>query len=360
MTATVTDPRRVPATRVERVRAWVALAKPRIIELLLVTAVPAMVLAGDGWPGTWLVIATVVGGTLSAGGANAINNYVDRDIDGHMRRTRHRPLPAHRVAPREALVVGAVLGTAGLVLLALAVNLAAALLSTGALAFYVLVYSMYLKRNTPHNIVIGGAAGGVPVLVGWAAVTGTVALPAWVMFAIVFFWTPPHFWALSLRFRADYERAGVPMLSVVAGERVTVLQIGWYTTLLAGVSLLLHPAAGLGWLYLGTAAALGGYFLIEAVRLARDPRRAMLFFRLSNTHLGLLFVALAVDVALFEPAAPSRIVFWVAAGVAVLGQIGVLATTRPLPRRMLEILWMLLPAAGTAALLVAAWRSLGG
>ena len=293
---TLTDPRRAPFGLIERIRAYMLLAKLRIIELLLITTVPAMVLAADGWPGWWLVAATLAGGTLSAGGANAINNFVDRDIDSRMRRTRHRPLPAHRVGPREALVVGIGLGVAGFVLLWAAVNLAAALLSTGALLFYVLVYSMGLKRTTPHNIVIGGAAGAVPVLVGWAAVTGTVELPAWILFAVIFAWTPPHFWALSLRYREDYERAGVPMLPVVVGERNTTAQIFLYSVAVAGLSLLLHPVAGLGTIYLMAAAVLGAWFVVDALRLTRDPRRAMLLFRNSNLYLALLFAAMALDV----------------------------------------------------------------
>jgi protoheme IX farnesyltransferase len=292
----ITDPRGAPVTFAERARGWVALTKPRIIELLLITTVPAMILAAGGWPGTWLVAATLVGGTLSAGGANAINNYVDRDIDAHMRRTRHRPLPSHRVGPRDALVVGVVLGASGFAWLTVLVNLTAAALATGALAFYVAVYSLYLKRRTSQNIVIGGAAGAVPVLVGWAAVTGGVSLPAWVMFAIVFSWTPPHFWALAIRFEDDYRRAGVPMLPVVAGVATTTYQIAVYAVLLAGVSLLLHPVAGLGWVYLAAAAALGTGFVVEAVRLRRDPGRAMQVFQFSNVYLTLLFSALALDV----------------------------------------------------------------
>jgi protoheme IX farnesyltransferase len=221
---------------------------------------------------------------------------VDRDIDARMRRTRHRPLPSHRVGPTEALVVGTALGTAGFILLAVVVNFLAALLSTAALLFYVLVYSMLLKRSTSHNIVIGGAAGAVPVLVGWAAVTGTVGLPAWILFAIIFAWTPPHFWALSLRYRADYERAGVPMLPVVAGERNTAAQILLYAVLLVGLSLLLHPVAGLGTVYLAAAGTLGGWFIADAARLAKDIRRAMILFRNSNLYLALLFAAIALDV----------------------------------------------------------------
>jgi protoheme IX farnesyltransferase len=292
----ITDPRGAPKTAGERVRAWVALTKPRIIELLLVTTVPAMILAAGGWPGTWLVAATLIGGTLSAGGANAINNYVDRDIDAHMRRTRHRPLPAHRVPPREALSVGAILGAAGFVWLAVAVNLPAALLSTGALAFYVLVYTMLLKRSTSQNIVIGGAAGAVPVLVGWAAVTGTLALPAWVLFAVIFYWTPPHFWALALRFEDDYRAAGVPMLPVVAGARATSIQILLYAVLLTGISLALFPVAGMGWVYLVAASLLGAWFVFEAVRLYRNRARAMVVFQFSNVYLTMLFAAVALDV----------------------------------------------------------------
>ncbi|MCJ7725973.1 MAG: heme o synthase, partial [Acidimicrobiia bacterium] len=198
---TITDPRRAPRTLGQRLRAYVALTKPRIIELLLITTVPAMLVAEQGWPDTWLVVLTVVGGTLSAGGANAINNVVDRDIDAKMRRTRHRPLPAHRVDVKEGLAVGLVLGAAGFVILWLGANLAAAALATGALGFYVLVYTMVLKRTTTQNIVIGGAAGAIPAVVGWTAVTGSPDLASWVMFGIVFAWTPAHFWALAIRFR---------------------------------------------------------------------------------------------------------------------------------------------------------------
>lgn len=296
MTVTISDPRRVPATLGRRIRGWVALTKPRIVELLLVTTVPAMILAARGWPGTWLVAATLAGGTMSAGGANAINNYLDRDIDAEMRRTRHRPLPAHRVAPREALAVGVTLGLGGFAWLAGLVNLVAALLSTGALAFYVGVYTLYLKRSTSHNIVIGGAAGAVPVLVGWAAVTGSLDLPAWILFAVVFYWTPAHFWALALRFEDDYRRAGVPMLPVAAGADATARQIVLYALALAGITLSLHPVAGLGWPYLAGASLLGGAFLVEAVRLTRDHRRAMAVFRFSNAYLTLLFAVIALDV----------------------------------------------------------------
>ncbi len=295
-TVRVTDPRVVTGSAGERVRAYVALTKPRIIELLLVTTVPAMVLAADGWPGTWLVLATLIGGTLSAGGANAVNNYVDRDVDALMRRTARRPLPAHRIEPAAALRFGLVLGAAGFGWLWVAVNLLAAALATGALAFYVLVYSMYLKRTTTQNIVIGGAAGAAPVLVGWAAVTGGVALPAWILFAVIFFWTPPHFWALSLRYRDDYARAGVPMLPVVAGTDHTTRQMLLYSAQLALVTLLLFPAAPMGPLYLVVALVLGVALVAGAWRVRRRPELAMSFFRFTNVYLTLLFAAVAADV----------------------------------------------------------------
>ena len=275
--------------------AYVALMKPRIIELLLITTVPAMVLAERGWPGTWLVLATLIGGTLSAGGANAINNYVDRDIDQIMRRTSKRPLARQQVDPRSALVFGTALGVAGFAWLWVTTNLLAASLSTAALLFYVFIYTMLLKRTTPQNIVIGGAAGAAPALVGWAAVTGSLSLSAWILFAIVFYWTPPHFWALSLKYRDDYEAAGVPMLPVVAGVERTTRQIVLYTAILGLVSLALVPVADLGWIYMLAAIVLGLGFLIEAFRLTRDPGRAMRLFSYSNVYLALLFAAVWID-----------------------------------------------------------------
>jgi protoheme IX farnesyltransferase len=283
-------------TRRGRLSAYVKLMKPRIIELLLITTVPAMVIAAGGWPGWGLVGATLVGGVLSAGGANAINNFLDRDIDVHMERTRRRPLPAQVVGPSEALVLGLALGVAGFAWLWATTTLLAAILATAALLFYVFVYTILLKRTTPQNIVIGGAAGAVPALVGWAAVTGTLALPAWILFAVVFYWTPAHFWALALRFEEDYARAGVPMLPVVAGEKATTLQISLYATVVAAVSLLLHPAASLGAIYLFSAIVLGATFIGSTLLLARDRRRALFVFRLSNLYLALLFGAAMLDV----------------------------------------------------------------
>ena len=245
----------------QSIRAYFALTKPRIIELLLVTTVPTMVLAQRGIPSVWLMSAVVIGGSLAAGGANTINMYLDRDIDDLMRRTRHRPLPQHAVAPGRALAFGIVLSVLSFAWLTVTVNLLSALLAASAIAFYVFVYTMWLKRSTPQNIVIGGAAGCVPVLVAWAAVTGTVQVPALVLFAIVFYWTPPHFWALALRYRGDYAAASVPMLPVVRGEAETARQIVIYTILLVVVSLLLFPAARMGLIYLVAAVVLGAGFV---------------------------------------------------------------------------------------------------
>ncbi len=281
-----------------RIGPYVRLTKPRIIELLLITTVPAMVLAARGWPGTGLVVWTLVGGTLSAGGANSINNYVDRDIDEIMQRTANRPLPRHDVEPVVALRLGTLLGLFGFVVLWATSNLLAASVSTAALLFYVFVYSMYLKRTTVQNIVIGGAAGAAPALVGWAAVTGSLALPAWAMFAIVFFWTPPHFWALSLKYRDDYASAGVPMLPVVRGVDYTTLMIMIYSAELILVSVLLVPVADLGWVYLLSAFSLGGGLMWHAYRVAREPDRAMKLFGYSNIYLAALFAAVWVDVVI--------------------------------------------------------------
>jgi protoheme IX farnesyltransferase len=280
--------------------AYLALTKPRIIELLLVTTVPAMFIAKRGLPSPWLVAATLFGGSLSAGSANVINCYLDRDIDQVMRRTRRRPLPAHRVDPGDALRFGVVLGVAGFVWLWLAVNLLAAVLATAAILFYVFVYTLGLKRRSTQNIVIGGAAGAVPVLVGWAAVRGRVELPALVLFAIVFYWTPPHFWALSLRFQEDYAAARVPMLPVVRGPRETSHQILYYTLLLVAVTLLLYPAGRMGVVYLLAAVVLGAMFVWRAAQLWRDTtgRRAIRLFSFSNRYLALLFAAMALDALL--------------------------------------------------------------
>ncbi len=291
----VTDPRAVPRTAIGKVGAYVALTKPRIIELLLVTTVPAMILAERSWPGTWLVLATLVGGAMSAGGANAINNVIDRDIDQVMGRTAHRPMATHKVAPARALTFGILLGAGGFAWLWMTVNLLAAALATAALLFYVFVYTLWLKRSSSQNIVIGGAAGAVPVLVGWAAVSDSLSLAPWLLFAIVFFWTPPHFWALSLRYRDDYEQAGIPMLPVVMGEKATLDSIFLYSLQLAALTLVLFPAGDMSFFYLGAAVALGAGFVGGALRLRSHPDEAMRFFGYSNVYLTLLFGAIAVD-----------------------------------------------------------------
>ncbi len=300
-TVRVTDPLAAPEGWWATVRAYVALTKPRIIELLLITTVPAMILAADGWPGTWLLLTTLIGGTLSAGGANAINNYVDRDIDPKMRRTHRRPLAQAHVAPERALNFGIVLGVAGFLWLWWQTNLLAAALSTAALLFYVFVYTIGMKRSTPQNIVIGGAAGAAPVLVGWAAVTGSLALPAWIMFAVVFYWTPPHFWALALRYKDDYAAAGVPMLPVVKGEDATIRSIVRYAALLWAVMMLLGvveigDGGGMGWVYLVATTILGAWFFVESALLLRDRDRAMRVFHVSTYQLALWSAAIVADV----------------------------------------------------------------
>lgn len=289
-----------PADWRTRVAAYVALTKPRIIELLLVTTVPAMVLAAGGWPSTWLVLATLIGGTLSAGGANAINCYIDRDIDEVMPRTRRRPLPMHRIAPRNALIFGSVLGIAASAFLWGFVNPLSSALAAAALLFYVFVYTLGMKRATPQNIVIGGAAGAMPVLVGWAAVTGTIELPALAMFAIVFYWTPPHFWALALRYEKDYAAARVPMMPVIYGRKETTKHILLYSFLQLAMCLALFSVARLGPLYLGATLVLNAAFIALAVRVYRNPtpRAAWDLFRGSIYFLAALFVAIALDVLL--------------------------------------------------------------
>ena len=280
----------------DRIGAYVALTKPRIIELLLVTTVPAMVLAAGRWPGTGLVMATLIGGTLSAAGANTLNCYFDRDIDRVMRRTSDRPLPRHKVDPAEALVFGIVLGAGGFLSLWAFANVVAAMVSTAALLFYVFVYTRWLKRTTDQNIVIGGAAGAAPALVGWAAVQGSLGLPAWILFAVVFYWTPPHFWALALRYQDDYALASVPMMPVVRGAGPTTRHMLLYAGLTALASLFLVPVAGLGWIYLLAAVSLGGAFIWETWLVHRDPGRAMVLFTYSTRYLALLFGAVMLDV----------------------------------------------------------------
>ena len=250
-------------------RSLFALTKPRIIELLLVTTIPTMLLAQRGLPSVRLLVVTLVGGAFAAGSANTINCYIDRDIDAKMRRTSRRPLAKPTlvavIKPAEALVFGILLGAASTVLLGTLVNWLSAVLADAAILFYVFIYTIGLKRRTPSNIVIGGAAGCFPVLVGWSAVTGTVSLPAVVLFAIIFFWTPPHFWALAMKFKDDYAAASVPMLPVVAPPTVVARKILLYSYVMVVTTLVLAPYAG--WLYTASAAGLGAWFLLEAHRL---------------------------------------------------------------------------------------------
>jgi len=280
--------------------AYLSLTKPRIIELLLVTTVPTMVVAARGLPSGWLVLATLVGGSLAAGGANAVNMVVDRDIDRLMRRTMGRPLVTGEITPGAAMRFAITLEVLAFVELALAVNLLSAVLALSAMLFYVFVYTMWLKRTSSQNIVIGGAAGAVPTLVGWAAVTGHLALAPWVLFAVVFVWTPPHFWALAMRYRDDYAAAEVPMLPVVATFARTARQIVVYTVVLWAATLLFGAVAGMGVLYWVSAVVLGAVFLGYALRLQSDgtPARAMRLFGWSITYVTLLFGAMAADTLL--------------------------------------------------------------
>lgn len=278
--------------------AYVALTKPRIIELLLITTVPAMVLAAGGWPDTWLVVWTVVGGTLAAGGANAINMYIDRDIDQLMERTRNRPLVTGRIAPRDALVFAIGLEIVAFVVLALSSNVLAGAIAISATLFYVFVYSLWLKRTTRQNIVIGGAAGAAPVLVGWAAVTNSVSWSAVVLFLVIFLWTPPHFWALAIRHADDYRAASVPMLPVVETLSRTVRTMGWYTIAVTLVSLALIPLNDMGVVYSTAAVVLGVAFVALTFGLGRTPTTAaaMRVFTFSISYVTLLFLAVMLDV----------------------------------------------------------------
>jgi protoheme IX farnesyltransferase len=284
----------------DTVTAYYRLTKPRIVLLLLITTVPAMLLAARGLPSPWLILATLAGGAVAAGSANSINMYLDRDIDAIMRRTRQRPLPAHAIAPHHALRFGFVLGAIAFYFLAVTVNVLAAVLALSAIAFYVFVYTMWLKRTTSQNIVIGGAAGAVPALVGWAAVTGTLAWPAIVLFAIVFVWTPPHFWALAMRFSGDYAAAGVPMLPVVRGEEETRRQILLYSLVLFATTLVLVPVGHMGPIYTGAAVLLGGSFVYRALLVWRsaDDARTRRLFSFSILYLAGLFGAVGADALL--------------------------------------------------------------
>ena len=280
-----------------RAAAYVALTKPRIIELLLVTTVPTMVVADRGLPHIGLIVATVLGGTMAAGGANAINMYVDRDIDKVMHRTRHRPLVTGVIEARNALIFAIGLEIVAFLFLWATVNLLSAVLAVSATLFYVFVYTLWLKRTSSHNIVIGGAAGAVPVLVGWSAVTNRLDWAPIVLFAVIFYWTPPHFWALAIKYRDDYAAADVPMLPAVASLRTTASRIVMYTVVLWALTVLFSPVAGMGHLYLLSALVLGAVFMGLALQLLRNatPAAAMRLFAYSITYITLLFGAMAVD-----------------------------------------------------------------
>ena len=293
-----TDLSEAPATSArDQAAAYFQLMKPRIIVLLLITTVPAMILAAGKVPSVLLIAATLLGGTLAAGSANAINCYIDRDIDQLMRRTRKRPVPAHLITPDHALEFGFALGAAAFFFMAIVVNLLAAFLAVSAIFFYVFVYTMWLKRRTDQNIVIGGAAGAVPALVGWAAVTGHVGIPAVMLFAIIFVWTPPHFWALAMKYEKDYAAAGIPMMPVVRGREETVTQILIYSLALVLVTLAMFPLAHMGQIYLASAVTLGGIFVFKALKLRQSQSQADAWklFKYSILYLALLFTAVAVD-----------------------------------------------------------------
>jgi len=284
-----------------RTSSFIALTKPRIIELLLVSTVPTMILAERGMPSIWLMVATVLGGTFAAGGANAINMYVDRDIDGEMERTKNRPLVTGEIQPTEALVFAVGLEVVAFVWLWAFVNLLSAALAVAACLFYVFVYTIWLKRTSKQNIVIGGAAGAMPALIGWSSVTNSVELPAIILFLIVFFWTPPHFWALAIRYSDDYAQASVPMMPVVDGQKATARQILVYSVFVWACSLWLWPAADMGWIYLIAAIGIGAMFTGKALQMVSEPDPARLeklairYFSFSITHLTVLFGAVAID-----------------------------------------------------------------
>jgi len=291
------DRRSGSSSTARQIAAYVNLVKPHVTTLLLAITALTMIMAARGMPSLPLMLATLLGGLMAAGSANAINCYLDRDIDQVMGRTMRRSVPAGRVRPEHALVFGLVLGAASFAEMAVFVNMLAAALAFSGILFYVIVYTGMLKRTTPQNIVIGGAAGGVPALVGWAAVTHSLSLAAFLLFAVVFYWTPPHFWALALLIKRDYERARIPMLPVVRGERETRLQIFLYTLLLLAVTLLLFASGTMGYLYLATALVLGGIMVFLAMRLLRSEsmRWAHRMFWFSNSYLALLFAAMALD-----------------------------------------------------------------
>ncbi|WP_445995891.1 heme o synthase [Okibacterium fritillariae] len=290
-----------------KLKGYVALTKPRVMELLLVTTIPVMILAQNGLPNFWLIVATVIGGAMSAGSAAAFNCYIDRDIDKVMNRTKNRPLVTGVLTPREAYVFAWALGVLSTVWLALTTNLVAAALSVAAILFYVFVYTLWLKRRTQQNIIWGGIAGCFPVLIGWAAVTGDLTWAPFILFGVVFLWTPPHYWPLSMKYREDYKAVGVPMLAVVRGRAQVGLQVILYAWATVACSLLLTPVAHMGLIYTATALVAGGWFIYETHRLYNRAIRGekvspMRVFHGSISYLTLLFLAVAIDpLLLFFP-----------------------------------------------------------
>jgi heme o synthase len=292
-----------PSSIRDVLKGYLALTKPRIIELLLVTTVPTMIVAANGFPRAWLIVATLIGGTLAAGGANAFNMVIDRDIDAIMERTKRRPLVTGVMSARSAALFAFALEVLAFVILVVWVNPLSAWLAMSATAFYVVIYTLILKRRSKQNIVIGGAAGAVPVLIGWAAVTNSLGWTPVLLFLVIFIWTPPHFWALAVRYRDDYHAANVPMMPVVASLRRTTLEILIYSVVLWALTLLIGPSAHLGWIYALSATVLGGMFTFYALRLYRHARsdkadvaEAMRLFHFSITYLSALFILMAVDV----------------------------------------------------------------
>ena len=286
---------RIPTTVVA---GYIALTKPRIIELLLITTIPTMVVANNGWPSLWLMVVTMVGGTLAAGGANAINMYIDRDIDALMERTKNRPLVTGLISPRNGLIFAISLEIVAFLVLWAGTNLLSGILALSATLFYVFVYSLWLKRTSKQNIVIGGAAGAVPVLVGWAAVTNSLSWTPWLLFLVIFLWTPPHFWALAIKHNDDYTAVGVPMLpSVVSHEKVIAAMVR-YTIALLISSLIIVPVSNMGWVYGISALVLGVAFLWGTIALGKSdsPSASMRLFSFSISYISLLFIALTVDV----------------------------------------------------------------
>ncbi len=299
-----TDGVRQSRSFVSKAKAYLALTKPRVVELLLITTVPTMILAQGGLPDLFLVLATLVGGALSAGSANAFNCYIDADIDKIMGRTKSRPLVTGELSKTEALWFAWLVGLSSVVWLGLLTNWLAALLSLSAILFYVLVYTLLLKRRTPQNIVWGGAAGAMPVLIGWAAVTNQLSASAWLLFLVIFLWTPPHYWPLSMQYRDDYSAAGVPMLPVVRGPKVVGVQIALYSWALVASSLLLIFSQPMGLVYSITAILSGAWFLFTATKLhieskSGEPKHPMRLFHGSITYLTVLFIAVAIDPLLF-------------------------------------------------------------